>query len=128
MPLNWNVKNCENYESLLEGDEWAATETLIFALGMLSVGGSVTESNAPEVFARISAYEEAEGALRRDHTKPPGQRDVFFTPQEIAARVGLSTNWGDRRESRATWIKRVLDAKTSQGIAARAAEYRQAVA
>jgi hypothetical protein len=122
------VKNCTDWELLVEGNEYAATEVLIFALGMLNVGGKVTEKNAPEIFARLAAYEEHEGALRNGVGDDGVRVDVRFTPEEIQRRIGLSTNWGSRTESRAVWVKRVLSASTERALAGHAAEYRQAVA
>lgn len=127
MPLNWNVKECKNYEALLGEKEWAATEVLIFGLGMLGCGGKITEKNAPEIFARLSAYEAAEGALRWVY-EGDVRSDVFFTPADIEARVGLSTNWGSRTESRAVWIKRVLVDSKARVLAEKAVEYRNATA
>jgi len=125
MPLNWNVSKCENFEALLEGDEWTATEVLIFALGMLDCGGVVTEANAPEIYARLSAYERNEGALRRRRCCDVGRVPVYFTPAEIRARVGLSTNWGPRKAPRAAWCKRL--GIPVEGLPASAKAYREAV-
>lgn len=128
MPLNWTVTKCENALALLEGDEWTATEVLIFALGMLDCGGVVTEANAPEIYARLAAYETCEGALRSHLDESNTRVPVYFTPAEIRARVGLSTNWGPRKASRAAWCQRVLGSDSVvKDVTRYAGHYREAV-
>lgn len=120
MPLTINTKDC------VDGDElWAWREgsdlepegyylepkaqTLGFVLGMLGVGDRVTESNAAEVARRLALYEAAEGSLCRMRDPETGELSPApFTLEDVTRLVGLSTNWGMKRESRKAWMSRVL--------------------
>lgn len=78
------------------------TEALIFA--SLATGiGTITEANAPEVFARLSIIERSNGALRGNQDGP-----VFFTAQEVIDHIGLKTNASYTDETRAKWLKRIV--------------------
>ena len=127
MPLTINTNNCTDGDALWvwrEEDKaaWqpegyyleAKAQTLGFALGILAVGGTVTESNAGEVFARLRLYEAHHGALCRERDPETGEWvDAPFTRADVDRLVGLSTNWGSKRESRRVWLARVLDDEAS---------------
>lgn len=126
MPLTINTKNCVNGDELWAWRDEnpaayqpegyyleAKAQTLGFALGMLGVGDRVTESNAEEVFARLRLYEAHHGALCRGYDESGVWRDAPFTLEDVQRLVGLSTNWGMKRESRRAWMARVLDDEVS---------------
>jgi hypothetical protein len=120
MPLTINTKNCRNGdelwawrdESALEPEGYyleAKAQTLGFVLGMLGMGDRVTENNYAEVARRLALYEAAEGALCWARDPETGKRSPApFTIEDVQRLIGLSTNWGMRRESRKAWMARVL--------------------
>ena len=123
MPLTINTKSCANGDELWAWRDEnpaafqpegyyleAKAQTLGFALGMLGVGDRVTESNAAEVFARLRLYEAHHGALCRMRDTETGKfSPAPFTLEDVQRLVGLSTNWGMKREARGAWMNRVLD-------------------
>ena len=64
------------------------THVLIFA--SMHVGfGSITEKNWEAYFERLSTVEQVLGPFRTSEEGP-----VFFTPDDVKAHIGLSTNVG----------------------------------
>lgn len=76
------------------------TRSLIFLT--LNVGiGEITERNADEFYARLHIIERIQGASTR-----LGGEEVYTTPQEVRAHIGLRTNVPT--ETRARWAKRMF--------------------
>jgi hypothetical protein len=112
MSLNWNLTNIKNYEELCwqknEDDTVklnVVTESLIF-IGMAIGIGKITEDNASEVFGRISMYEKLFGATMCVFNDK-GKEQVFITPEDVNAHIGLSTNVS--KETEASFRKRMTD-------------------
>lgn len=112
MALHWNVSKVKGSDTVCftEADGKRtlnpATEALIFATMIIGLP-EITEKDAKEFYWRILFYERTFGALRckwvDDGSRSEG--GVFFTPAEIRAHIGLSTNAS--RETRSAWVKRM---------------------
>ena len=91
MSLNWNISKCENWERLMEDDEYPVTEALIH--WMMIVGfQNITEKNWGKVFARLEMIKEGN-----------------FTIDDVHARIGLSTNCQELTD--AQWAKQQITQK-----------------
>jgi hypothetical protein len=112
MSLNWDLTKIENYEELCwnknEDDTVklnVVTESLIF-IGMAIGIGKISKENASEVYGRIAMYEKLFGATMCVF-KGNGKEQVFITPEDVYAHIGLSTNVG--KETEASFRKRMTD-------------------
>lgn len=110
MSLNWSLKDIENFEEVCyegEGDNLRlnpATECLIFA--SMNVGfGRITEKNWKNFYKRLAVYERLFGSFRVKYVDGGAER-LYYTPAEIKAHIGLSTNVSD--ETDAAWQKRIM--------------------
>jgi len=91
MSLNWDISDCENWESLLKDDEYPVTEGLIH--WMMVIGfRSITRDNWGKVFARLEM-------MNKDN----------FTIDDVHARIGLSTNCSELTD--AQWAKQQITTK-----------------
>ena len=126
MALTWSVKDIANHDDacwftaevdepnhfIEKGKQYLAPLTNAFIWHSMSTGiGTITEANAPEVYARIALLEQTYGAslLTSDGPKP-------ITMDDVTRHIGLKTNASFKDESRASFMKRhvtsKLDAKT----------------
>jgi len=104
MPLNWNIKNCKDHETLQSDTEWPHTHNLIWAT--MSIGiDEITEKNWTECYARLAVWEEIVGAFSTTKDKDGKYKSRPFTPEDIFKRIGLYTNAS--RMNRAEWQKNI---------------------
>lgn len=104
MPLNWNIKNCKDHETLQSDAEWGRTHNLIWAT--MSIGiNEITEENWTECYARLAVWEEIVGAFSATKDKDGKYKSLPFTPEDIFKRIGLYTNAS--RMNRAEWQKNI---------------------
>lgn len=85
-------------------------EALGFTLGALGLG-SITPSNAPEISARMWAWECINGATLRDAN---GARPI--SAEDVVQHIGLRTNWGDTRKSRAAFLRGVIGGEMDRAM------------
>lgn len=70
------------------------THCLIFA--SMNVGmRQITEANWEEFYTRLSTVEQVFGAFRQNEEGP-----AYFTPEDVKAHIGLSTNVGDESKAK----------------------------
>lgn len=90
MPLNWSIRDCDNWESLVADGEAAVTEALVFGAMFIGIH-NITADNAGDFYARIKMMEAAFGPLVKKFIDDEVV-DYYMTQSDIRARVGLSTN------------------------------------
>lgn len=95
MALNWSVKKCVNWQEIAGEDapqsEANTTESVVFAT-MSIMMNTITEANWEEFYARLVMLEDVFGPQRYRYTEAEGKVDLFFKPEEIHRRIGLTTN------------------------------------
>ena len=71
--------------------------------------GTITEKNWTEFFRRLHAVERLMGAQRRRKKRDSDDKweDVFFTPAEVKAHIGIRTNVAKTTD--AQWRKRLME-------------------
>ena len=69
--------------------------------------GTITEKNWTEFFRRLHAVERLMGAQRRRKNDEDKWEDVFFTPAEVKAHIGVRTNVVKTTD--AQWRKRLMN-------------------
>ena len=109
MALNWSVKKCVNWQEIAGEDapqsEANTTESVVFAT-MSIMMNTITEANWEEFYARLVMLEGVFGPQRYRYTEAEGKVDLFFQPEEIHRRIGLSTN--ANTETKAGFEKRMI--------------------
>ena len=76
MSLDWNISKVDNYEELLEGEEWRKTEQIIW--GCMGIGiGTITKDNYMEWYTRYDLWYRDASSL-----------NVL----DVRRRIGLTTN------------------------------------
>lgn len=97
MPLNWSIERCENWEELIDDDNWGVTNALIWTTMAIGMHG-ITASNAGEFFARVDTIQRATGQLCYKDTGTPTDTEpskwvpYMITHADIVRRIGLGTN------------------------------------
>ena len=115
MALSWNITKCKDEENLKTDSNWATTETIIWL--MMGIGiGEITVTNYGDVYARIKVLEKLDGAyinqsVENSMTNEQTLTPVYFSPLDIARRIGLATNVSDEKYS--VWFKRITKIKTN---------------
>jgi hypothetical protein len=124
MALTWDVRNVANSDEVCwytaeaddpnhfieKGKEYLSPLTNAFIWHSLSTGiGTITEDNAPEVYARISILEQVYGAslLTSEGPRP-------ITMDDVTRHIGLKTNASFKDESRASFMKRHITYKLDE--------------
>jgi hypothetical protein len=100
MSLNWNLENIQDHKTVcwIETGETfddgtkkvrmnPVTETLIFMTMAVKLG-SITKTNADDFYARLKLIEKLDGPFMTDSEG----KARLFTPEDIAAHVGLACN------------------------------------
>jgi hypothetical protein len=101
MALNWNISDCNNWETLKEKGEWHKTEYMIFATMSIDMS-EITEENAIEFYARLKVVSAAyDGAW---YTEGIGWEDPTY--EDVIKRIGLNTNASSRNTFK-QWFKRI---------------------
>lgn len=113
MSLNWDLTAIADNEKVcwIENTDGTValnpvTNALIWASLMTNIG-EITDKTAPEVYARAHMYEQVHGAWLSRYQD--GERiERPFTKEDVRQHIGLKTNvWP--METRAKWLKRILD-------------------
>lgn len=102
-PLTWSLEDIENHKEVCwvetgeKGEDGkplyrmnTVTETLIF-MTMAVHMGSITETNADEFYARLKLIEQLDGPFMWK-TEDGKKVDVYFTPEDVQAHIGLACN------------------------------------
>lgn len=109
MPLSFDFKNINNYETICytdDGEIAAVTNALIY--GTIFTGiGEITEQNAAEFYARLHTFELLVGAIVSG-SHALGGVDTTITPDTIKAHIGLKTNASFTDSTRAKWLKNMV--------------------
>lgn len=99
MSLNWNLADVDAaHKDFIKSNKkggWSTTGYIILTLGVMGAG-AITAKNWSEVYARYRFY-----WLLQEETP-------VFTAAELKMRVGLSTNWMFKDESRAAFVGRIV--------------------
>jgi hypothetical protein len=69
--------------------------------------GSITEKNWTEFYRRVNAMERLMGAHRRRKNDEDEWENVYFTPAEVKAHIGLQANVAKTTD--AQWRKRLME-------------------
>jgi hypothetical protein len=103
MPLNWNIENCKDWETLKTDEEWPLTHALIWA--SMSIGiREITEENLPEYYARIHIWESLRGPYTSRRDPETGKfKGKPVSVEDLRKRIGLWTNASTM--SRTKWLK-----------------------
>lgn len=110
MPLTWNAGDIENYEQLHSEEEggWPVTEALIFMTMPIGIH-KITEATVDEFIRRATIWQATVGGAMYQY----GVNDVFITPDEIRARIGLQTNASSRTKTQ--FHKLIIDKLEERG-------------
>lgn len=121
MALNWNISNCNNWESLKSDEQWPVTNTFIWATMSIDMN-EITEDNAIEFYARMKMIEFCSDGLLFSADEF-GNR-VPITYQHVTDRIGLHTN-AYSRNTFSQWFKRIamVHSKTHSENGMKAAYY-----
>lgn len=113
MSLNWNISKVAKYANIEDAYDTDADgnstlkadpHALIFWLGVIGLT-NITRANAPEVYGRSKAAEEAYGLTYRREWQGSDIVNVPLSMEVVREHIGLSTNWGD--SSTTEWATRV---------------------
>lgn len=113
MALSWDITNCKEHEELWSDENKAMTEQMIWL--MMAIGiGQIKVSNWADVYARIKVLEKLDGAYINKSVKSSITNEqtlvpVYYSPLDIARRIGLSTNVTDEKYN--AWFKRITQVK-----------------
>lgn len=88
MALNWNVEKCDNYKTLVNEDEWAVTNALIWATMAVGIR-EITKANFQKFYDRVHEIETTRGSWLRMNGKPS-----YIKLADVKKRIGLYTNAG----------------------------------
>jgi len=69
--------------------------------------GTITEKNWTEFYRRVNAVERLLGTQRRRKNDEDKWEDVFFTPAEVKAHIGIRANVAKTTD--AQWRKRLME-------------------
>jgi hypothetical protein len=93
MSLDWSVTHCENWEELVDEEEWPVTERIIWSTLTCGIF-KITHENAPEFTARSYVIEKLYGGTK------------FLTLEDVQKRAGLYTNVSPL--TRTQWLKQFI--------------------
>lgn len=91
MALHWNIERCENWNELIEDNNWGVTNALIWTTMVVGMS-SITAENADEFFARVDTVQKATGELCNTQNKIGAWIPYMITHADIVRRIGLGTN------------------------------------
>ena len=83
-----------------------AAHCLVIATMTIDMG-TITEKNWTEFYRRLNALEHLVGAQRRRKNDHGEWEDVFYTPAEVKAHIGIRTNVAKTTD--AQWRKRLME-------------------
>lgn len=91
MALNWNLTDVENNEDIIDENNWAITESIIFYTMLIGMP-HISESNHEEFFTRVHFYEKLFGSVVYMIDEDNKRIDFPITLEEVKRRIGLRTN------------------------------------
>lgn len=91
MALNWNIERCDNWNQLIDDDNWGITNALIWTTMIVGLNG-ITKSNVDEFFARVDTVQKATGELVNRPNEEGNWQPYLMTHADIVRRIGLGTN------------------------------------
>jgi hypothetical protein len=80
------------------------TQSLIFAMMGLGLGGDITAKNVEEAVIQVAIHQRVYGALLMD----PNWADRYITGDEVRAHVGLHTNCFGSSNTKAAFHRRII--------------------
>lgn len=113
MALSWDITKCDEHEGLWSVENKAMTEQMIWL--MMAIGISeIKVTNWADVYARIKVLEKLDGAyinksVKSSITNEQTLMPVYYSPVDIARRIGITTNVSDEKYS--VWFKRITKVK-----------------
>jgi len=102
MALNWNISDCNNWESLKTDEEWPFTNQLIWATLAIDMN-EITEKNATDFYARLKVIEFCNGGL-----VITAEGESLLTFKHVTDRIGLHTN-AYSKNTWTKWFNRIAD-------------------
>ena len=113
MALDWNISNCENWESLTDSEEeYRKTEYIVFTAMAIGVP-KITKDTYRKYYMRMLIYRDLNG-----------DTEEYITLQDLKKRIGLWTNASKKTEaafgrymvgSYNTWAMCKLETLESEG-------------
>ena len=91
MALHWNIERCENWNELIDDNNWGVTNALIWTTMIVGMS-SITADNANEFFARVDTVQQATGELCHVANKEGEWNPYLIIHADIVRRIGLGTN------------------------------------
>jgi len=115
MALSWDITKCKEHESLWSDEHKAMTEQMIWLLMAVGIG-QIKVTNWADVYARIKVLEKLDGAYINKSVKSSITNEqtlvpVYYSPLDIARRIGITTNVSDEKYS--VWFKRITKVKNN---------------
>ena len=111
MALHWDVTKVDNFEEVLNKDNWPITNTVIWASMAVDMQG-ITDKNWREFYARIRLCEKLHGTYLKGEDMEP----YPITPAHIKRLIGLKVNVAHK--PRAAWLKSYMGSILEDGISA----------
>lgn len=112
MPLTFDWQDMKDFEQHIVPREHGEgmqpnpqLETFILLMMPMGVSHEVTEKNVGEFWARLDLMQRMQGAFMH-RAGPAGMEDVYFTPEDVIAYIGLKTNCSTR--TRTDFLKSVV--------------------
>lgn len=91
MALHWNIERCENWNELIDDNNWGVTNALIWTTMIVGLN-SITTDNVDEFFARVETVQQATGQLCHAQNENGEWNPYMITHADIVRRIGLGTN------------------------------------
>lgn len=110
MSLNWSIEDVKDSDKISmdaekNGIEAHKTHALLWATLSVDLPG-ITQKNVDEFHWRVTVLEKFGGGPLMYRFEGTKQEDYLFTKEDIARRVGLSTNVSTK--SRTHWVARIV--------------------
>jgi hypothetical protein len=91
MALNWDVSKVENYEEIMNDDNYVVTESIIFYTMFVGMP-VISQTNYTEFFSRVHLQERLFGSTVYQVDENNNRVDFPITLDEVKSRIGLRTN------------------------------------
>lgn len=91
MALHWNLTEVQNHEELVDENNWATTESIIFYTMLVGMP-NISEANHEEFFTRVHFYEKLFGSIVYMIDDNNERINYPITLSEVKRRIGLRTN------------------------------------
>ena len=91
MALHWSLESCNNYDELMDDNNWGVTNALIWTTMVIGMG-RISADNVDEFFARVDTAQKATGQLCYATDEQGEMSPYMITHADIVRRIGLGTN------------------------------------